>query len=307
MSRFLIRKLATTMRTRLCMKPVRQSSRMPASTSGTPVRPCRQRLKVLGRVPLECVELRPVVDGGQVGMVEQDVVVELTPAKLAQELRDVALRGGGHIAVHAMPHLERAELAEREAGTQAAGHVTGGNVAVLVVREALFNELLETVVGSSFPGRPRFSQPIRPIRMLGEQVPVVELLGTRFQEPHAWRCGNRIAHVEFPSCPPERCEDLERLALSRADRPRLEEQVGMEAGRGQQLLERRIDVLGGVRTAGSRTPPPRRPPRRAPGAPRRLRPCATSRAARAHASEWCSHQRLAAPMGRTPGDCSSRR
>ena len=36
----LVNQEATTIRTRLCMRPVCQSWRMPASTSGTPVRPC---------------------------------------------------------------------------------------------------------------------------------------------------------------------------------------------------------------------------------------------------------------------------
>ena len=42
-SRFLVSRDATIMRTRLCIQPVCQSSRMPASTMGMPVRPRRQR------------------------------------------------------------------------------------------------------------------------------------------------------------------------------------------------------------------------------------------------------------------------
>ena len=42
-SRCLVRNDPTIMRARLCMKPVARSSRMPASTSGTPVRPSCQR------------------------------------------------------------------------------------------------------------------------------------------------------------------------------------------------------------------------------------------------------------------------
>ena len=95
--------------------------------------PALPRLEVGRLIPLERVELGPVVLRGEVGVVEQDVPVELAPSKLAQELRDVRAGRGRDVAVHALPHLERADLAEAQVRAEPARHVARGLIAAVVV------------------------------------------------------------------------------------------------------------------------------------------------------------------------------
>ena len=85
--RSLTRKLATIMRTRLCIQACSRSCRIPASTIGKPVRPARQasnarsRRRALGQ--RQRVEGPVVVAPGRVRALVQDVGVELAPGELA--------------------------------------------------------------------------------------------------------------------------------------------------------------------------------------------------------------------------------
>ena len=88
--RSLTRKLATSMRTRLCIHPVASSWRIPASMIGKPVRARRPTLRTVRRAAasvstgiasIRAVEVLP----GRLGAAEQHVGVELAPRQLVGE------------------------------------------------------------------------------------------------------------------------------------------------------------------------------------------------------------------------------
>ena len=262
------------------------------------------RARCVGRVPLECVELRPVVDGGEVGMVEQDVVVELAPAKLAQELRDVPLRGGGHIAVHAMPDLERAELAEREAGAEPAGDVPGREVAGVVVLRGPLRRTLRAVRGQQLrrASTPLAARPPSPdARAAAPSRRALSDPGSRNRIPDGAGTGSRtsssrrgrqngVKTLNGSPCP---------VRTAHGSKSRL----AWKLRRRQRLLERRIHLLGARRSADSRTP------RSAPTSATNAGSTSTrgagaqrQQAARARAASGAATSGSPRPSGRTPAD-----
>ena len=87
--------------------------------AGAAALPGAQRLGVLG--PREGIEAGVEVGSGEIGMVEQQVIGELAPAELRQELFDIAVRGGAVFrgACRRVPDLARADLAETQVRRQA--------------------------------------------------------------------------------------------------------------------------------------------------------------------------------------------
>ena len=96
--RSLTRKLAVTIRTRLCIQPMPSSWRMPASTSGKPVVPARPPLEAAARrgvgVERHRVHRRVEVVPRRLRSVQEHVGVELAPDQLGGEAIRRRDRGG---------------------------------------------------------------------------------------------------------------------------------------------------------------------------------------------------------------------
>ena len=136
MCRSLARKLAATIRARLCIQPVAASCRIPASTKGLPGHARLPGVEAFGTVvPFDCLE------GGAKRSVEdvrvrvKDGVVELAPHELVEPFRDPVARlrfvpCEREARAEARARRDRSEPEERG---QPGGSGEGGQVAVEVV------------------------------------------------------------------------------------------------------------------------------------------------------------------------------
>ena len=235
--------------------------------AGAPLLPGLQ-FGVRRRLPGKVVELPAVVLRGQVRILVQQLPAELTPAELAPEDPDVGRRVAREAFPEGMPDTEGTDLAEAQVRGEAAGALDARQVpARAIVLHGPVQEIVQPVVGAVLARGPRCGQTAAPVRLAGEEPPAVQpVAGGRATGRSS--CGLRqmvrgigrkarfrTGHAGTP----ERCEDLVWPAGAGAHRPRLEQQVCLEAGGlnalpGGPLLDgrRRWSAPAG-RNAGSRT------------------------------------------------------
>jgi hypothetical protein len=149
--------------------------------------------------------------------------------------------------MHPRPDLRGRDLAEPEMGGEA-GRADRGLVTPVVLGEVVIGEVLEPSACGELARLPRLAQTRGPVGTCRQQLPGIQLVGCH-PRPGGKLAGGgqRVAHREFPGRPPERREDLVRLAGVGRDRPRLDEKVRGEAPHletlvGEPRLQPGVDV-----------------------------------------------------------------
>ena len=237
MCRSLVRNEPTISRARLWSQPRSRSWRMPASTTGKPVRPSHHASKRLVVVlPLERVHLAPVCVARVAGVGEQHVRVEVAPAQLAHELGR-ALAGAG--VAGALLELARRDAPEVQVRRELRRAALEPVVQVRVVLDAVAQPRVHALAARGLARRERVGH----VGGQADRVGRRDLAGAhaRRQRQRARRPVD-LAPVEPLPRARERREDRERPAVLR---PRLvhvrDEQARMPHDLHARLVHRLAD------------------------------------------------------------------
>ena len=170
--RSLTRKLATIIRTRLCIQPVARSCRMPASTIGKPVRPsCQASSWSPGSSYGIAANSGRRYSRAVSGRCEQHVGVELPPGELRAVGRGALRRCGPARSASIVrgwisPHLRCTDIR--------LGGVEVGAVAVVVVVGEAARRRTPASAGAPPPRRPRAARARRAASASGRSTVLVE-------------------------------------------------------------------------------------------------------------------------------------
>ena len=164
------------MRTRLCIQPVCQSSRIPASTIGYPVCPPLPGRQMLRRIrPGKVRERRAEWRHRQTREVIEEVIGEFPPRDFGEKLirrllRDIAL---ANACVDPLPDIGRADLTAMEMRREPRCALNARPVAPFrVVIDCLIEKAVEPLPRARFPRRPCLAEAARPIRLGWKQPPI---------------------------------------------------------------------------------------------------------------------------------------